>query len=142
MLTTIHQDIDELIYSRLTKKQKDKWDSIGGFYEDLLPKITKAKWAINALAEIDRRCELRTEARYREMYRRNNEIKNFLKDNRLSDWELDGHKAYKVVDRELEPGKLHSYFFELREGTIFVTSTDGWRIDIIGNKTLSELKQL
>jgi hypothetical protein len=140
--TTLDHDIEELILSRLTAKQLDRWNSSNVFYEDLLPKITKAKWAIDALKEIDRRCEERTEARYEFEDAKRQAMYQFIKDNCLKGWKTYQGKAYYVVSKKLQPGTLHSYEIELCGNGAWLTTTDGWSVDVLGYRTAEEIQEL
>lgn len=138
----INQDIEELIVNRLTPKQLKRWNESNQFYEDLLPKITKAKWAQEALEEIERRCEERTEARLKMFENQTKALYAFVKEHSLKNWKIYDQKAYIVVNRSLNPGTLHAFEIELVQDGVFLTSTDGWKVNAHGFRTIEEIKEL
>lgn len=60
----LYQDIAELIETRLTPKQLDKYNNLRGYFANRLRKVTKAAWTTDAIAEVERRRDARQEAEY------------------------------------------------------------------------------
>jgi hypothetical protein len=58
---TIENDIQTLIYDRLTDKQRARFAGMTGCYADRLRRITKAAWVSEAIADVERRQTERTE---------------------------------------------------------------------------------
>ena len=141
-MNALNKDIQELILDRLTPKQKERWDASTEYFEDLLPKITKAKWAHDALREIDRRAEERVEAHFNGLQQRTDATYRFVKDNVLKGWKFYEGKAYFVVSKALKPGTLHSYEIELVGDAVLLTSTDGWKVHVHGYRSVAEICEL